>query len=308
MLQCRFKNLLSLFLGANFVLLLFFVVNAEEINLSAKVEGNSKGPILFFIHGSPGSAESFSDYFQDEELKKNAQLVAIDRPGFGETTKKLSKLSVSEQAQLFTKYIAEKYPGREVILVGHSYGAPVAAQMAALPEAKYKSIILMSPIADPKEVKRDVVIKTLKALKPTYPAVEKVTPAKYQHLFTSPTELSNLEKDLGKMSESWKNIRAKIILVNGEKDKRVSYANIDFINKNVDKNNLPEVRIIPDEGHSLPKSGNLEVKDILLREVTTTDHSLGPRSSTHYSGNFIPRVSKKRCESLFSQIYKAKVP
>lgn len=282
----------------------FNVGYAEEIILSAKIEGNLKGPVFFFIHGSPGSAESFSDYFQDEELKKHSLLVAIDRPGHGDAAKKLSRLSISEQAQIFTKYIATHFPDREVILVGHSYGAPVAAQMASLPQAKYKSLILMSPIADPKEVKRDVVIKTLKALRPTYPVIEKVSPAKYQHLLTSSTELSLLERDLGNMSESWKNIRTKIILINGEKDKRVGHSNIDYIKRSVDQNNLPEVRIIPDEGHKLPSSGNLEVKNIFLSEVI-------PANQISNSGNlskFLPRVSKKRCETLFSLVYKAKVP
>jgi len=195
-----------------------------------------------------------------------------------------------------------------VILVGHSYGVSVAAQMASEADANYKSVVLMSPIADPKEVKKDKVIKALRAMKPTYPAVEKIAPKKYQHLLTSPTELVGLEKDLETMSDSWSKIRSKIILINGDKDKRVSYRNIQFINEKVDQGNLPEVKILANQGHSIPKSGNLEVRDIFLREVGTDDKNISLSSSRKTAVKLIPKSSVKRCETLFGQIFKTARP
>lgn len=301
MYKWAFKKLLILFAGISFILICANNTKAESIPLTARVEGNANGPLLFFVHGSPGSAESFSDYFSDEELKKKAQLVAIDRPGYGELSKKLSKLSVDEQAKLFNQYIKTNYPNREVILVGHSYGAPVAAQMASAPEARYKSVVLMSPIADPREVKKDKVIKTLRVLRP---ALEKAVPDKHQHRLTSPIELIALEKDLESISGSWEKIRSKIILINGDKDKRVSYKNIQFINEKVGPNNLPEIKILANQGHSIPKSGSLEVRDILIREISENDKS----NTSSMAVRSLSKVSVKRCESLFGKVLKTARP
>ena len=46
--------------------------------------GNETGPLVVFIHGSPGSWESWAHFFKNESLLMKYQLIAFDRYGYGD--------------------------------------------------------------------------------------------------------------------------------------------------------------------------------------------------------------------------------
>ncbi len=42
-------------------------------------------PLVVLVHGTPGSSNGFMDYLADSLLPEKAQLIALDRPGFGDS-------------------------------------------------------------------------------------------------------------------------------------------------------------------------------------------------------------------------------
>ena len=47
--------------------------------------GDENLPLVVFVHGSPGSLSAFIDFMADSALLKQAQLITVDRAGFGES-------------------------------------------------------------------------------------------------------------------------------------------------------------------------------------------------------------------------------
>jgi len=59
------KKLFSILVGTNIVLFFIISLQAESLPITAKIEGNAKGPVLFFNPWlSWISRNLFSDYFR----------------------------------------------------------------------------------------------------------------------------------------------------------------------------------------------------------------------------------------------------
>lgn len=258
------------------IILLFFNLSstqllAQELKLHAEVAGNPSKPIIFFIHGSPGSAQNFSKFYQDDELKQAALLVAIDRPGYGTSSPTKKSLNVEEQAKLFIRYLEEIYPGREIILVGHSYGAVVAAKMASLDSNKFKSAILLSVVANPDAVKGDKKIKFLKMLSGiTNSALcSSLIP---NSMRTCQGELLNLENDVRSLRKDWRKIDSNVVFVYGKNDQTTPPTNAEFAKLKMGKNSA-QTHLIENAGHQILDDHAGVIKTTLLKEVVRVKKS-----------------------------------
>jgi pimeloyl-ACP methyl ester carboxylesterase len=89
---------------------------------------NQAGFDLVFIHGSPGGAGVWATQF--DTLATNANLFAYDRPGFGKSEPVLTQPHLQMQVDALMTLLAYATTNR-VLLVGHSYGSPIAL-LAAL--------------------------------------------------------------------------------------------------------------------------------------------------------------------------------
>ncbi|MDO9355222.1 MAG: alpha/beta hydrolase [Solirubrobacteraceae bacterium] len=91
-------------------------------------QGRSDAPVAIAFHGLPGSAEDWNRL--SDTLAEDFRFVAVDRIGYGKTGGEA--LSVPEQVAIYTDLI-ERLARRTgpVLLLGHSYGAVVAASLAA---------------------------------------------------------------------------------------------------------------------------------------------------------------------------------
>src|ERR1043166_6771076 len=83
---------------------------------------------ILFIHGTPATVAVFGEQFRHPFSRAN--LVALDRPGFGASGPDRRRPSLEDQATAIGALLPNKST-RRTILVGHSYGAPVAL-LAAL--------------------------------------------------------------------------------------------------------------------------------------------------------------------------------
>ena len=96
--------------------------------MSYLVAENPDKPRVIFVHGSPGSAAYYGDYLR--ELREEAEVIAVDRLGYGESAGSGTVVSFERQAAAIAPLL-EKQGGAWPIVVGHSLGGPIATRLAA---------------------------------------------------------------------------------------------------------------------------------------------------------------------------------
>ena len=89
---------------------------------------NANNPVLLYLHGGPGSAESVISYLFQNEWEKIFTVVQWDQRGAGKTlTKNPDKLPtidlMLEDLNEVVKYLKEKYHKQKIVLLGHSWGS-----------------------------------------------------------------------------------------------------------------------------------------------------------------------------------------
>ena len=195
----------------------------EKRRINYLVVGDSLKPLLVFVHGSPGSLSAFIDFMADTVLLSKAQLISIDRPGFGYSNFGFAEASLQKQAA-YLKPILEKHKKqRPIILVGHSLGGPVICRMAMdYPELVDGLIIVAGSIApdlEPNEWFRAPLAT---------PFFSWMMP---RSLRASNKEIYRLKPELQKMIPLYPKIKASTIVIQGGKDVLVDPGNADFAKK-----------------------------------------------------------------------------
>src|SRR4051812_30515200 len=93
--------------------------------------GNDSLPTLLMIHGSPGSMSRYTVRFNDDTLLRNFKMYAVDRPGYGYSGFGDPEPSIQKQSEMIRLILDSlnkaKHP---IIIVGSSYGAPIACRIA----------------------------------------------------------------------------------------------------------------------------------------------------------------------------------
>lgn len=113
--------------------------------LSALVTPRSKPAPwkIVVITGSPSWAEYWAPVMA--ELPQDREMVVVDRPGFGLSEPAQAVTDIDVQARALAPLL-ETAPGQRLLLVGQSYGAAIAALMAArAPTGKVAALTLLSP-------------------------------------------------------------------------------------------------------------------------------------------------------------------
>ncbi|MDZ4762812.1 MAG: alpha/beta hydrolase [Alphaproteobacteria bacterium] len=96
---------------------------------------------VVIVTGTP----SWSEYWAPTlaALPERYTMIVADRPGFSLSEPKQAVGLINEQADALSAML-EVEPGQKVILVGQSYGAPIASLIAARNPDKVEALILMS--------------------------------------------------------------------------------------------------------------------------------------------------------------------
>jgi len=217
-----------------------YQTNFEDTQMRyiASAEISAALPTILFIHGAPGSGSNYFTYLKDEQLGKNANLITVDRLGYGYSNYGVSETSIEAQANSIFAII-EKHQLTNIIVVGWSFGVPIAAKMAyQFPEVKH-SVLIAGAISPTHE---------------KYFAIAKLAEWKLTKWFVpKPLIIANEEKrahvaELRKMLDDWAKITSPITYYHGTKDKIVPFENMNFIKSKVSGNNLKAV-VLEDMNH-----------------------------------------------------------
>ena len=180
-------------------------------------------PYVVFIHGAPGSSADYYDYFRNEDLYAKVNLISVDRLGYGYSNFGNSETSIQYQGEAIQSIIENYCSSNKVILVGHSYGGPIAVRMAMDYPNSYESLLLLAPALDPENEKM-IKMAHLAINKPTSwitPAALKVAA---EEKFTHSQEIKKMVLHYGK-------IEIPVCHIHGDKDSLVPYINLKFSKK-----------------------------------------------------------------------------
>ncbi len=206
------------------------------------------GPNLLLMHASPGSIEDFDPIFDD--LAKNFRVTAFDRPGHGYSRDPGSLFTLNYNARV-AEDVIEQLNLKNVVVIGHSYGAGTALTLAISNNPNVRALVLIgSPGYKPVDL--DFVTKLLgvpylgKALsillsprigdklvreklalgfKPNEIALAPSDLDLRAKIWTQPIvpytrgrELANLEKNLMANSRHYREILKRVLIIQGKED------------------------------------------------------------------------------------------
>lgn len=225
------------------------VLDTVTLNIQGKkihyvMVGEDSLPTLVFFHGSPGAWSAFIDYMKNPELLKHYRMVGIDRPGFGYSDYGQALNMQKQAAYLLPVFDSIKNNNKPVYLAGHSLGAPLLIQMAAIRPKYFTGIMLISgsvaPLFETKEKWRYLMQK--------FP-FHYLMPGSFK---TSNTELVYFKKDVVDLTPEFTKITCAVYFVHGEKDNWVPVGNVDYATKKLIHASKIKTLILPGANHFIP--------------------------------------------------------
>jgi pimeloyl-ACP methyl ester carboxylesterase len=211
-------------------------------------------PILLLIHGAPGAWFGYKEFFNDSLLLSRYQIVAPDRAGYNKSGHKV--ISIEEQAVLL-KCLLKLHNRQKVSLFGRSYGAAIAAKLAAENPELVENLLLISPACDPKKEKfwwfsKLVNSKFVRFFLPVY--ANRASDEKFMH-----------SAELEKLLPDWQKIKCPVTILQGGKDWIIDIANGHFVDSALV--NAPRSFIfLPQNGHLLTEERYDLIRDILMNK------------------------------------------
>ena len=172
---------------------------------------DSAKPLLVFIHGAPSSSAWWLSMMRDSSLREDANLLAIDRPGYGGSGLGKPMTSVREQAANVAAVIRDrKQPDQKVIIHGSSYGGTVSARIAMDFPDLVDGLLLQSASMAP-------------AQEYTYWVTNPSSLWALSWLLPSGLNTANHEKlaheaELQDMADEWQRIEATTVILHGTDD------------------------------------------------------------------------------------------
>lgn len=217
----------------------YFKVDSLDLNIRIQsIESNKKNVNLIFFHGSPSSLSAWEGYLLDSTLKSTTNMHAIDRPGYGYSNFGKEITSIDAQAQIMSALINKKKLDN-IIVVGSSYGGPLAARVGFL-NTNVKAVVMISPAIDP-DNEKDIWVSRFTQWKLT----RWLVPTGYR---VAGDEKHAHVKELQSIKNDWKSINIPILHFHGDIDDIVPYENINFSKENF--HNI-EIISVSGKGHEI---------------------------------------------------------
>jgi pimeloyl-ACP methyl ester carboxylesterase len=216
--------------------------------------GEEGKPLVVLVHGAPGSSSAFMSYLEDPALIDQAQIVAVDRPGYGFSDYGTTEPSLERQAEVL-RPILERHRAPKVILLGHSYGGPVIIKMAAMYPEWIDGLVMVAGSVDPELEPREWWRGPL-----DWRAVRWMLPGSMR---VCNQEIIPLYQELKDMEEDWAKITCPVTVIQGENDKLVPKGNADYAEKMLTNSRQVNMQVIEDASHFILWS----MQDFVVKQI-----------------------------------------
>ncbi len=189
-----------------------------------QIGGDTTLPVAVLIHGGLGTAQTYAKYFEDKDWLRRVQIIAMDRPGHGYSDFGRTETSVLRNAEMIYPILEKlREKNKRIILIGHSYGATVAARILMEHPDAADALVLSAPAIDPDNEKRFWFNAPLDhwALKWAMP----------QNFIIANDEKLAHADECRKMFPFWYRISVPTVYIHGKNDSVVPFINRDFAQK-----------------------------------------------------------------------------
>lgn len=227
--------------------------NGKSIRYIASSAFDKSKPTVIFVHGAPGSLDNYYKHIQDVDLQKKANLVAVDRLGYGYSDFGNTEISIAKQAEAIN-FIANKYAINKIVLFSWSFGGPIIGKMA-IDNPIFDHLVMVAPAVSPDDEKH-FWLGYLAKWKLTKWFVPKVFVVAEEEKLAHANELKLLEKE-------WQKLKTPITHYHGTKDWLVPYQNMEYFQTKINDSILKSVTIKDGKHLIFFKNYDLIKKDLL---------------------------------------------
>lgn len=216
---------------------------------------------LVFVHGSIGSGMDFKTYLADPELRAKFNLITYDRIGYGpHHTGQVQESIAFEAAHL--EYVVSGIDPASIIVAGYSFGGPVALAS----KKQYKGIVLLAAAVSSEAEYMPGMLNFYK-----WKLTRWLVPDTWK---SASKEKMSHASDLRKYERAWHTHPSRILIIHGDADWIVPYANAEFLQEQFPPSQI-RVKTLSGAGHGLIWSRSEEIKREILDAVEWFNGSSG---------------------------------
>ena len=219
--------------------------------------GDTSKATLLFIHGAPSSLSYWRGYLSDSVLLSRASIYALDRPGYGYSGLADPLPDIAAQAAIIRPILDSLHQAHHpVVVVGVSYGAPIACRLAMDYPDLVDGLVLTGPALGPGQEKVFWFTYMIEN-----PLIHWVVPRMLQ---SANQEKIHHKEELTKMLPLWPRIHVPVAYLQGAHDELVYTSNADFARTHL--TNVPslDIQMIPGKGHLIAFSEKARIRKAIL--------------------------------------------
>lgn len=235
----------------------YYTIQNDSLKLFVATTGADTLPPLLLIHGAPGAWYGYLNMIDDSLLQQHFHIIAVDRLGYNHSSfkKKRYVTSIEAQARAVALALSLNHSRQKGILLGRSFGAPIAAQLAILQPHRFEQLVMLAPAIDPAKEKFWWFSKPAKFWLVRMWLPHRINVATFEKFAHA--------KELEKLSKQWPKLQVPTTVVQGGKDWIVDPANLDFARQQL-VNKSANFIFLPEAGHLISNSHPELVRKLVL--------------------------------------------
>lgn len=240
----------------------YYTIENDSLKLFIATIGADTLPPLVLIHGAPGAWYGYLNMMDDSVLQQKHHIIAIDRLSYNHSKHKKRRFvtSIETHAKAALLALSLNHSNHKGVLLGRSFGAPIAAKMAMINPGQFAKLIMLAPAIDPSKEKFWWFSKPAKwwIVRVWLPRrLNVATFEKFAHV-----------RELEKLKNEWSTLRVPTTVVQGSKDWIVDPSNLDYARERIAN---AQFILLPDAGHLISYSHPLLVRELVMSSSKTGD-------------------------------------
>ena len=237
----------------------FFTIRNDSVKLFCAASGGDSLPALLLIHGAPGAWYGSRVMLDDSILQRQFHMIAVDRPGYNNSRFKNRRKPVTSirlQAVAIHEALRLNRSGQKAVVLGSSYGAPIAAELCLLYPDKFSHLVMLAAAIDPEKEKFWWFHKYIRKgpvhwFLPKF--LKTATDEKFAHV-----------KELKLLQNRWGSLQVPATVIQGGADNIVDPTNFDFAKKALAGKEVSFI-FLPEAGHMIRFRQAAMVRSLLLK-------------------------------------------